>query len=118
MIENIALIKEIHHSMSTKEAQKLALHRLASIGLESIALNRISSCSDEEIFYIMFIRALMSDEKSIVIVTPISIIYNLRDIKDILNNMSILNIENKRVIILDTQNQKLNYKGFVCNMVK
>lgn len=81
MLENIALIKEVHAFMSTSKAEALAAGLLEAIDLDYIGQNRVTSCSNTEIFYVMFMRSLMSDEKNIIIVTPYSILYDLRDFK-------------------------------------
>lgn len=117
MLENIALIKEVHAFMSISKAEALAAGLLEAIDLDYIGPNRVTSCSNTEIFYVMFMRALMSDAKNIIIVTPYSILYNLRDIKEILNKINIIKNE-KNVLILDTLNQEINYKGSECTIVK
>lgn len=118
MLENIALIREVHTRMPTKQAQKQAKQYLAKIDLESIGNNRINQCSSIEIFYVMCIRALMMKEKKIIIKTPYALVENLRDIASVLENVTKLNNENKDILILDTQNNQIHYKGCQCNIVK
>jgi len=118
MLENIALIQEVHAQMPTKQAQDLAKQYLLKIELESIGTKRINQCSSVEIFYIMCIRALMMEEKKIIIKTPYTLVENLRDIASVLDNIAKLNYENKEILILDTQNNQIHYKGCQCNIVK
>lgn len=117
MIENIALIKEVHNSLSTPKAQENAQTYLEKINLEQIATYRLTACSVDEIFYVQFIRALMTQEKNIIIVTPFSLIENLRNINDIIENIKLLN-QDKNILILDTLNNEIHYKGYSCNIVK
>ena len=117
MIENIALIKEVHLLLSTPKAQEEAQEYLKKIGLESIATNRLTACSAVEIFYVQLIRALMTQEKNIIIVSPFSLIDNLRNINDIIENIKLLN-QDRNILILDTQNNEIHYKGYACNIVK
>ncbi len=117
MIENIALIKEVIFRMSTKNAQEIAEKSLQAIELSNIALFRIQECSDLEIFYVMFIRALMSREKNIIISSPYLIIKELIDINKLVEKIDILN-KDKEIIILDTQSNSMHYKGCLCNTIK
>ena len=117
MLENIALIKEVHFRMPTKKAQALATEYLQKINLSHIGDYRVNQCSSLEVFYVMFIRALMTKEKNIIVKTPYAIIESLRDIKSVFNNIEKLNDE-KKIFILDTQNNQTHYEGCLCNIVK
>ena len=117
MLENIALIKEIHEHMATLKAQEIARELLKKISYEHIALSRVSACSPTEIFYIQFIRALMMKEDDILIVTPYSLIDNLRNINVIIENINILT-DKKNILIVDILNNEIHYKGTTCNIVK
>jgi len=118
MLENIALIREVHTLMPTSKAQELANQYLQKINLDSIGTKRLNQCSSLEIFYVMCIRALMMDAKTVIIETPYAIVDNLRDIASVLENISILNFTNKKILILDTQNNQIHYKGCKCNTAK
>jgi len=60
----------------------------------------------------------MMEEKKIIIKTPYTLVENLRDIASVLDNIAKLNYENKEILILDTQNNQIHYKGCQCNIVK
>ena len=117
MLENIALIKEANHSVSVKDASKEALLMLERLSLENIAQKRVTYCSKIDIFYVMFIRALMSDAKNIVIVTPFSLVKNLENITQIIENILLLN-DDKNIIILDNISNETHYKGYPCHIIK
>ena len=117
MVENIALIKEVNFLMPTKKAQAIAWEYLKRLGLSHIGNYRINQCSAIEIFYVMFIRALMTKEKTIIIKTPYAILESLREIKFIFNNIEMIN-DNKNILILDTLNNQIHYEGCSCNIVK
>ena len=65
IVENISLIKEVHEFMPREEAQNQASDLLSKIDLKHIALYRANECSVIEIFYVMFMRALMTSDKNI-----------------------------------------------------
>lgn len=117
MLENIALIKEVHELLSIEKAENTANEYLAKIGLSQIGLKRLNQCTSVEIFYVMFIRALMSKEMNVIIATPFYLISNLRDIQPILDNIEILN-ENKNIFIFDNITNKSHYEGSSCPIVK
>jgi len=117
MIENIALIQEVHHALSIKKADAAALENLKKLNLESIARKRVTHCSANEILYVMLIRALMMPQKRILLQTPYSIVNNLGDIKTILSNISKLD-NFKEILILDVLTNKYHYEGVQCTIVK
>lgn len=118
IVENIALIKEVHNHLETSVAQDEAISYLKKIGLSNIAKFRISQCSEVEIFYVMIIRALMTKEKSIVIVRPFAITHFLIDIKTIIDTILVLN-NNKNIFILDLIVNEAEYKKEDrCNIIK
>jgi len=116
MLENIALIKEVHHYKSIVSAEKEAKDYLSKINIENISNNRVIQCSNLEIFYVKLIRALMTDEDNIIIVLPFSITANLTDVKSFIDNIYMLN--HKKILILELYTNKSKYEGILCNIVK
>ena len=117
MLENIALIKEVHEQMPSSKAQRLAKSYLEKIKLGYISYNRPVECTEIDIFYVMFIRALMTKEIHIIIVMPISLIHDIEYVKTLIENIEVLN-NNKNIILLDSQNNESNYKGCSCSIIK
>jgi len=117
MNENIALIKEVHKHLQIKEAEDIATKYLNKINLSKIGLLRLSQCKPIEIFYVMYIRALMMPEKNLVIVSPFNIIRNVKNMQDVIENLAILN-DDKNILIIDTITNESRYKGVRCNMIK
>ena len=117
MLENIALIKEVHELLSRDEAEKIADTYLAKIGLSNIGLKRLNQCSPSEVFYVMFIRALMSKEKSIIILTPLALMSNLSNMQTVIDTLHLLETE-KEIFIFDTLTNKSHYEGNPCLIVK
>ncbi|MBU1659589.1 hypothetical protein KKG72_11165 [bacterium] len=117
MLENIALIKEVHELMPISKAEALAQEYLAKIALEDIGLLRLVQCTPTDIFYVMLIRALMSKEMNIIILTPFYLIHDLKSIQTILENMQLLN-NNKEITIFDIITNEIHYEGCLCNTVK
>jgi ABC-type lipoprotein export system ATPase subunit len=118
MLENIALIKEVHHLLPTPKAQAEAKELLATIDLEHIGRNRLNQCSSLEIFYVMFVRAMMTDEENIFIVTPFFLIKKLAEVESVLEKIAHINHSAKNIIILDTLVNQSHYKGELCNIIK
>ncbi|MBL0708699.1 MAG: hypothetical protein JJW00_06605 [Sulfurimonas sp.] len=117
ILENIALIKEVHQFLKTSKAQEEALSYLKKINLQDISKNRPTQCTSLEIFYISFIRALMTKDMNVIILTPFYLIDNLRDIETILSTIKKLYIM-KNILILDTFSNEVHYKGCSCNMIR
>jgi len=117
MYENISLIKEVHEHLSIKEAQRIAHNYLSKIGLEHIGLYRVSQCKHTEILYTMFIRALMTKHSNVIIASPFSLARNIKDIKDIIKDIELLN-NGKNIIIIDTLTNENRYKGVACHIIK
>lgn len=118
MLENIALIKEVHLLLPTSEAQAEAKELLERINLGDIGRKRLNQCSSLEVFYVMFIRAMMTSDENISIVTPFFLIKKLSEIDIVLENISIINNNLKKIIILDTLANQSHYKGELCNIIK
>lgn len=117
MLENISLIKEVHELLSTEKAQEQASEYLAKIGLSHIGLNRLNQCSAIEVFYVMLIRAFMTKEMNVIIVTPFFLIKNLRDIEAVFENINILN-KHKTITVLDNITNESHYRGKMCHIIK
>jgi len=117
MLENIALIKEVHESMPTKLAQQQANEYLEKIQLQDIGLNRLNQCNTLEVFYVCLIRALMTKETDVIIVTPFHLIDNLREIEILIASIKKLKTQ-KNIIFLDTLSNETHYEGCSCNILK
>ncbi|EQB39270.1 hypothetical protein M947_07315 [Sulfurimonas hongkongensis] len=117
MLENISLIKEVHEHLATKYAQKQAREALAKIDLERISLHRVNMCNAYEVFCVSLIRAMMSDDKNVIIVSPINLLDNLSSINDLISIIKKLDI-NKEVVILDTLSNEAHYKEVSCTIIK
>ena len=117
MLENISLIKEVHEHMPIEKSQELAMEFLNRVNLSNISLNRIHECSTLEIFYVMFIRALMSSEKRVIIEVTSSVVESLVHMQNVLNGIELLNI-GKEIVILDLKERETYYKESRCNIIK
>ena len=110
MLENIALIHEVHNHTSTKVAQEEASFFLNKIDKLGIAFKRTHQCNELELFYTMIIRAIMTKEKNIVILRPLSILKNIEFLAVAMKNLALLN-ENKNIIILENDINRFQYEG-------
>ncbi len=111
MCENIALIKETHENKSIRDAEDEAFEMLKKIELGEIALKRVSQCNSLEIFFVMFIRALMTKRKSVIIVPLFLLTNSFEDMGDILKKIVILNSD-KNIYILDLISNENYYSDF------
>ena len=117
IIENISLIKEVHEFTPRLKAQKIASDLLSKAGLQHIEFYRANQCSIVEIFYVMFIRALMTRDKNIFIEVKHSVLESLKDIKSVFESINLLK-GNKNIFILDLLENEDYYKGTLCNIIK
>ena len=117
MLENIAIVKEVHEHMTTPKAQQLANDTLDKINLSRIGLYRAPKCSTMEIFYVMFIRALMTKETTVIIEIPHSVMENLNELQATFDNLNILKMS-KNILILDIIDNETYYEGCSCNIIK
>lgn len=70
IIENIALIREVHGAQSRKQAQAAALNVLKSLEYAHTAYRRPSACDAKERFVAQLVRASMMQNVKIVLVNP------------------------------------------------
>jgi ABC-type cobalamin/Fe3+-siderophores transport system ATPase subunit len=110
MVENISLVKQVHHFMSVKDSAKMALEYLSVVSCEHLANKEVDDSSELELFYVKFIRALLSDGKNIVILTPYRILEATQNMDEVINNLLKYNSE-KKVTILDLVFNEHRYKG-------
>jgi len=108
MIENIAFILEVHQNKNIKEAEGEVFELLKKISLTSVAQKRIDMCTSLEIFYVMFLRALVFQSESIVINYLFSIVEDLENIEIIISTLEKLDI-NKKIIFIDTVKNEYFY---------
>jgi len=66
----------------------------------------------------MLIRAMMTNKHTVIICSPLSLIENLRDVEIILQNIILLNLEKKKIVILDTLTNENRYKGCSCRIIR
>ncbi len=118
VIENIALIEEVHQRYNRDISHKNAFIKLSQFNMQSLASKKVSQCNELEKFTLVLIRASMMKNVTIVIVTPL-VQYQSQDSLDyLLRAMQILKIE-KRTVILDLSLYKNDYKekGLTCHII-
>lgn len=108
MKENIALIREVHHRIEISKAEKEAVEMLQKIALEEVADKRQGECTDLQRFYVMLIRAVMSDEEKIIIHFPFSMVHSALEMDDLVAKIRQMDLK-KEIIILDTLTNKSHY---------
>ncbi len=116
MIENIALIMQVHDHLSRKKAQKLAYDALKALGLIHLAPLRYDACSDKDIFYIQLIRAFVQKGDKIIIDQPFVFLAEENSINFILDALDALLIPYQQVLIIDLEHQQSHYKEVSCHI--
>ncbi len=116
MVENIALIIQVHERLSRKKAQKFAYDALKTLGLDHLASLRYDACTAEEIFYAQLIRAFVKKGARIVIDQPFVFLTEQNSINFILNALDALLIPYQRVLIVDLKHQQSHYKEVSCHI--
>ena len=116
MIENIALLLQVHQHMNRKSAQKVAYDALKSLGIIALAPLRYDACSDKEIFYVQLIRAFVLKSAKIVIDQPFVFLAEENSINFILDALDALLVPYQQVIILDLKHQESHYKESSCHI--
>jgi len=119
VIENIALIEEVHQRLPREAAHKNALKKLTRLRLETIAQSRIAPCSKFERFSISMIRASMMLDAKIYIVLPLQQFHTNSSIGDMMQSIVDLNIE-ERTTVLDLVSNLEEYKlkGVACHIIE
>lgn len=117
IVENIALIKEVHERMEIGEAQRVAMGYLRDISLEHIADKRVNECTLLEILIAMIIRAMMTREASILIEVSHTIVDSVHEIEALFTIIKSLQIQ-KSVQFLDLIDNQTYYEGYRCNIIK
>lgn len=118
MIENIALILQVHEGLSRKAAHKRARQELKALELLHLADWRYNVCSDKEIFYVQLIRAHMQKNAKIVIDQPFAFLAEEVDLGFIFTALDRLMIAYEEVLIIDLLGQKSHYKETACHIEK
>ena len=115
IIENIALIEEVHQRYNRDTSHKNALKKLEKLNMQYLATKQLSECNEFEKFSLMLIRASMMQYVTIVIITPLVQYQSQDSLEYLTQTMKILEIE-KRTIILDLSLYKNDYKekGLLC----
>ena len=115
LLENVALIYEVHHHMSVKQAELKVMQILKTMGLEQLALKRIAQCNDQEIFQFLLLRATAMPQKQAFILLPLSLVSHADGIHVILKTINNLN-GSLKVSILDLKSNQIHYQGHPCHI--
>ena len=116
MIENIALIAQVHEHLSRHDAQKEASNNLKALGLLTLSSLRYEACSEKEIFYVQLIRAKSQKDAIIVIDQPFVFLTEEMNLNFILEALDALLISYQDVLIIDLAHQRSHYKESACHI--
>ncbi len=117
MIENIALIKEVHELMPTKTAQAEAKILLEGLDAEDICMKRLNQCTPMEVLCTMIARAFCTKPSTVIISSPFTIVDNIRDINNFFAKIQSINPD-KKILVLDTFANESHYEGDLCHIIK
>jgi len=118
IVENIALIEEVHQKVSRINAHTNAINKLKKINSQHLANNRTSQCNEYEHFIAGLIRASMMQYATIIIVTPLMQYSSIDPIGDMQRVIHALEIT-VPIIILDLKLYEKEYeaKGLICHTI-
>ena len=107
VLENIALIKEVHGAVSIDQAEAEAVHYLSKINLQHLQGYNLRQCSSLDLFSVMLIRAMMFSTE-LTIVSPFNLINNLESIDSLTQMVVDLKIKNV-ILIVDIERNHFHY---------
>lgn len=119
IIENIALIEEVHQKTPRTRSHQHALAELKKISMEGISEYRIDECNDFERFSASLIRASMMQYATIIVISPLQQFFSKDSITILLKLINDLELE-KRVEIFDLVLYENDYEneGVPCHIIK
>lgn len=118
IIENIALIKEAHEFMPTKEAQAVAMEALERLGYGHIAHRRSVDCTIRELFVAQLVRASMLQYAKIVIIRPFVMLKDTEEITMLLETLRAMKSACD-CTVLDMKSNRSKYEagGASCHII-
>lgn len=117
MCENIALIKEVHENLSVVDAETEAIEVLVAFGLGEVSRKRVAHLSKETLFWVMYIRAMMTKDECVMIELPGEILGSLFNIQRVITSMQ-KHESTKQIFILDVVSHQKYYEGCICHIEK
>lgn len=117
MLENIALIQQVHQKRDKKSTEKEATEALEKIGLHDLGNKRINQVTTQEIFYVMLLRASMMECDVIVVTFLFSIYDELQDLEQLYKDIQTLRLK-QDIIFVDWQSNSSRYEGLLCSTIK
>lgn len=118
MLENIALVLQIHQGLSRAKAHKIVSAVLDLLNLEKISQLRYESCSNKEIFLVQIIRACIQKDAKIIIEQPFILLNEEASLDFIFETLDMLGIAHERVLVIDLQHQENYYKESGWHIIK
>jgi ABC-type lipoprotein export system ATPase subunit len=110
--QNIALIKQYHENLGIKKSYETALDLLTRLGIESVAHKRNPQLSEEEIFFVKLIRAVMFLDAKIAIDRPFRQVGESLHPELLHQNLQTLSRYYLRCFIFDYQSNQERYTSF------
>jgi len=119
IIENIALIEEVHQRVPRELSHRHVLEKLKAVNMQKIAQYRTSQCNEYENFVARLIRASMMQYATIIIISPLQQFFSKEPVDVLINVICDLKIEDS-VEILDLTLYENDYadKGVECHIIK
>ncbi len=119
IIENIALIEEVHERYEREKSHANALEKLKKLNLQDLQTKRPSQCSDLELFSLSLIRASMMRYVTITVITPLVQYQSENSLEHLFKVLNILDVK-ERTIVLDLSLYENDYKdkGITCNIIR
>ena len=116
VLDNITLIHDNLHHFTQKSSEALVLEKLSLLGLQELARVHHSTVNDRELFFLQLIRASIKEDQNIIIDSPFLMVSIEKDVTFLIEALSVLNLDYKRLLIVDITSQKHKYKEEFCHI--
>jgi len=115
-LDNITLVLDNLQHFTHKSSVALVLEKLTLLGLQEQARVHHSTLNDKELFLLQLIRASIKEEQDIIIDSPFLMVATEKDVTFLIEALSVLNLDYKRLLIVDITSQSHKYKEEFCHI--
>ncbi len=115
VVDNISLILEYHKNLSVKMSRGIISKLLKKCNIEEIKDKKPHELNRKDIIMVKYLRAHVSDFKTIVVERPFSMLDNIDDIEAVFNMFDIFDIKNVEIVDLESNHY---YEDKKCHIIK
>lgn len=116
VLDNICLILDNLHHFSQESSKALVLEKLGLLGLQEQAQMHHSKLNERELFFLQLIRASIKEDQDIIIDSPFLMVATEKDVTFLMEALSVLHLDYRRLLIVDIVSQTHKYKEEFCHI--